>query len=166
MEVRIKWVEGMMFLGESESGHAVVLDGPPELGGKNMGVRPMEMLLLGMGGCSSIDVMQILQKGRQNITDCVAEISAERVDTIPKVFSKIHLHFIVTGKDLKESVVARAIKLSAEKYCSASIMLEKSVDITHDFEIVEVWKVLKALLVIRLNGAGTIPLRDGTREIV
>lgn len=138
MEVRIKWVEGMMFLGESESGHAVVLDGPPELGGKNMGVRPMEMLLLGMGGCSSIDVMQILQKGRQNITDCVAEISAERVDTIPKVFSKIHLHFIVTGKDLKESVVARAIKLSAEKYCSASIMLEKSVDITHDFEIVEV----------------------------
>lgn len=137
MEVRIKWVEGMMFLGESESGHAVVLDGPPELGGKNMGVRPMEMLLLGMGGCSSIDVMQILQKGRQNITDCVAEISAERVDTIPKVFSKIHLHFIVTGKDLKESVVARAIKLSAEKYCSASIMFEKAVEITHDFEIVE-----------------------------
>lgn len=137
MEVRIKWVEGMMFLGESESGHAVVLDGPPEIGGKNMGVRPMEMLLLGMGGCTSIDVMQILQKGRQNITDCVAEISAERVDTIPKVFSKIHVHFIVTGKDLKEAVVARAIKLSAEKYCSASIMLEKSVEITHDFEIVE-----------------------------
>ncbi len=137
MEVRIKWVEGMMFLGESESGHAVVLDGPPELGGKNMGVRPMEMLLLGMGGCSSIDVMQILEKGRQNVTDCVAEITAERVDTIPKVFSKIHLHFIVTGKDLKEAVVARAIKLSAEKYCSASIMLEKAVDITHDFEIVE-----------------------------
>jgi len=137
MEVRIKWVEGMMFLGESESGHAVVLDGPPEIGGKNMGVRPMEMLLLGMGGCTSIDVMQILQKGRQNVTDCVAEISAERVDTIPKVFSKIHVHFIVTGKDLKEAVVARAIKLSAEKYCSASIMLEKSVEITHDFEMVE-----------------------------
>lgn len=137
MEVRVKWVEGMMFLGESESGHAVVLDGPPEIGGKNMGVRPMEMLLLGMGGCTSIDVMQILQKGRQNITDCVAEISAERVDTIPKVFSKIHVHFIVTGKDLKEAVVARAIKLSAEKYCSASIMLEKSVEISHDFEIVE-----------------------------
>ena len=137
MEVRIKWVEGMMFLGESESGHAVVLDGPPEIGGKNMGVRPMEMLLLGMGGCTSIDVMQILQKGRQNVTDCVAEISAERVDTIPKVFSKIHVHFIVTGKGLKEAVVARAIKLSAEKYCSASIMLEKSVEITHDFEMVE-----------------------------
>jgi len=137
MDVRIKWVEGMMFLGESESGHAVVLDGPPEIGGKNMGVRPMEMLLLGMGGCTSIDVMQILQKGRQNITDCVAEISAERVDTIPKVFSKIHVHFVITGKNLKEAVVARAVKLSAEKYCSASIMLEKAVTISHDFEIIE-----------------------------
>lgn len=137
MELRVKWVDGMMFVGESESGHAVVIDGPPEIGGKNMGVRPMEMLLLGMGGCTSIDVMQILQKGRQNITDCVAEISAERVETIPKVFSKIHVHFVVTGKDLKEAVVARAVKLSAEKYCSASLMLEKAVDITHDFEIVE-----------------------------
>ncbi|WP_428353908.1 OsmC family protein [Methyloprofundus sp.] len=137
MDVRIKWVEGMMFLAESESGHAIVIDGPPEIGGKNMGVRPMEMLLLGMGGCTSIDVMQILQKGRQNVTDCVAEISAERVDTIPKVFSKIHVHFIITGKGLKEAVVARAVKLSAEKYCSASIMLEKAVEISHDFEIVE-----------------------------
>lgn len=137
MEVRVKWVDGMMFLGESESGHAVVLDGPPEIGGKNIGVRPMEMLLIGMGGCTSIDVMQILQKGRQNITDCVAEITAERVDTIPKVFSKIHVHFVITGKDLKEAVVARAVKLSAEKYCSASIMLEKAVEISHDFEIVE-----------------------------
>jgi putative redox protein len=137
MDVRIKWVDGMMFLGESESGHAVVMDGPPEIGGNNMGVRPMEMLLLGMGGCTSVDVMQILQKGRQNITDCVAEISAERVETIPKVFSKIHVHFVITGKDLKEAVVARAVKLSAEKYCSASIMLEKSVEISHDFEIVE-----------------------------
>ncbi|HIG65521.1 MAG TPA: OsmC family protein [Methyloprofundus sp.] len=138
MDVRIKWVDGMMFLGESESGHAIVIDGPPEIGGNNMGVRPMEMLLLGMGGCTSIDVMQILQKGRQNITDCVAEISAERVDTIPKVFSKIHVHFVITGKDLKEAVVARAVKLSAEKYCSASIMLEKAVEISHDFEIVAV----------------------------
>jgi putative redox protein len=137
MDVRIKWVDGMMFLGESESGHAVVMDGPPEIGGNNMGVRPMEMLLLGMGGCTSVDVMQILQKGRQNITDCVAEISAERVETIPKVFSKIHVHFVITGKDLKEAVVARAVKLSAEKYCSASIMLEKAVEISHDFEIVE-----------------------------
>ena len=138
MDVRIKWVDGMMFLGESESGHAIVIDGPPEIGGNNMGVRPMEMLLLGMGGCTSIDVMQILQKGRQNITDCVAEISAERVDTIPKVFSKIHVHFVITGKDLKEAVVAQAVKLSAEKYCSASIMLEKAVEISHDFEIVAV----------------------------
>jgi len=137
MELRVKWVDGMMFVGESESGHAVVIDGPPEIGGKNMGVRPMEMLLLGMGGCTSIDVLQILQKGRQNITDCIAEISAERVETIPKVFSKIHVHFVITGKDLKEAVVARAVKLSAEKYCSASLMLEKAVDITHDFEIIE-----------------------------
>ncbi len=137
MEVRVKWVDGMMFVGESESGHAVVLDGPPEIGGKNMGIRPMEMLLLGMGGCSSIDVLQILQKGRQNITNCVAEISAERADTIPKVFTKIHVHFIVTGTGLKEAIVARAIKLSAEKYCSASIMLEKSVEMSHDFEIVD-----------------------------
>ncbi|BCG64090.1 MAG: putative redox protein [Methyloprofundus sp.] len=136
MDVRVKWVDGMMFLGESESGHTVIMDGPPDLGGRNMGIRPMEMLLLGMGGCTSFDVMQILQKGRNDIVDCVAEISAERVDTIPKVFSKIHVHFVVTGRDLKEAVVARAVKLSAEKYCSASIMLEKSVEISHDFEIV------------------------------
>jgi putative redox protein len=136
MDVRVKWVDGMMFLGESESGHTVIMDGPPDLGGRNMGIRPMEMLLLGMGGCTSFDVMQILQKGRNDIVDCVAEISAERVDSIPKVFSKIHVHFIVTGRDLKEAVVARAVKLSAEKYCSASIMLEKSVAISHDFEIV------------------------------
>ncbi len=136
MDVRVKWVDGMMFLGESESGHTVIMDGPPDLGGRNMGIRPMEMLLLGMGGCTSFDVMQILQKGRNDIVDCVAEISAERVDTIPKVFSKIHVHFVVTGRDLKEAVVARAVKLSAEKYCSASIMLEKAVEISHDFEIV------------------------------
>ncbi|NOQ15478.1 MAG: OsmC family protein [Methyloprofundus sp.] len=136
MDVRVKWVDGMMFLGESESGHTVIMDGPPDLGGRNMGIRPMEMLLLGMGGCTSFDVMQILQKGRNDIVDCVAEISAERVDTIPKVFSKIHVHFVVTGRDLKEAVVARAVKLSAEKYCSASIMLGKSVEISHDFEIV------------------------------
>ena len=137
MKTTIKWVDNVMFVGETGSGHSVVMDGPLEHGGKNLGIRPMEMLLLGMGGCSSIDVMQILEKGRQDVTDCVAEITAERVETIPKVFSKIHLHFIVTGKDLKEAVVARAIKLSAEKYCSASIMLEKAVEITHDFEIVE-----------------------------
>lgn len=137
MDVRIKWVEGMMFLAESASGHAIVVDGPPEIGGRNMGIRPMEMLLLGMGSCTAVDVMQILQKSRQNVTDCVAKIAAKRVDTIPKVFSKIHVHFVITGKNLKATIVARAIKLSAEKYCSASMMLEKAVKITHDFEIIE-----------------------------
>jgi len=136
MQVRVKWVDGMMFIGESDSGHAVVMDGPPELGGNNMGVRPMEMLLLGMGGCSSIDVVEILKKGRNDIKACVAEISAERAETIPKVFTKIHVHFVITGNDLKEATVERAIKLSAEKYCSAALMLQKAVEITHDFEII------------------------------
>ena len=137
MKARIKWVENAMFLAESGSGHAVVMDGPPESGGQNLGIRPMEMMLIGMGGCTAFDVMMILQKGRQDVTDCVAEIEAERVDTIPKVFSKIHVHFVVTGRGLKENTVQRAIDLSAEKYCSASIMLSHSVEITHDFEIVE-----------------------------
>jgi len=136
MQVRVKWVDGMMFIGESDSGHAVVMDGPPELGGNNMGVRPMEMLLLGMGGCSSIDVVEILKKGRNDIKACIAEISAERAETIPKVFTQIHIHFVVTGHDLKETTVERAIKLSAEKYCSAALMLQKAVEITHDFEII------------------------------
>lgn len=128
-----------MFVGESGSGHAVVMDGPPDHGGRNMGIRPMEMILLGVGGCSSFDVVQILQKGKNDIVDCVAEISAERVDAIPSVFSKIHMHFIVKGRGLKPSTVDRAIKLSAEKYCSASIMLGKAeVEITHDFEVIEV----------------------------
>lgn len=137
MNVRIKWVDNAMFLGESGSGHAVVMDGPPESGGKNLGVRPMEMLLIGMGGCTAFDVKMILDKARQNVTGCVAEIEAERVDAIPAVFSKIHVHFIVTGKNLTEKAVARAVNLSAEKYCSASIMLSKAVEITHDFEIVD-----------------------------
>lgn len=139
MRATVKWVDGVMFVGESGSGHAVVMDGPPDHGGRNMGVRPMEMILLGVGGCSSFDVVQILQKGKHDIIDCVAEISAERVDAIPSVFSKIHLHFIVKGRDLKPSAVERAVKLSAEKYCSASIMLSKAeVEITHDFEVIEV----------------------------
>ena len=137
MKTTIKWVDGVMFVGETGSGHAVVIDGPPEHGGRNMGPRPMEMLLLGIGSCSSFDVIQILQKGRLNVIDCVTEVEAERVDTIPKVFSKIHLHFIVSGRDLMESTVKRAVQLSAEKYCSASIMLGKAVEITHDFEIIE-----------------------------
>jgi putative redox protein len=139
MQATVKWVDGVMFVGESGSGHAVVMDGPPDHGGRNMGIRPMEMILLGVGGCSSFDVVQILQKGKNDIIDCVAEISAERVDAIPSVFSKIHLHFIIKGRGLKASAVERAVKLSAEKYCSASIMLSKAeVEITHDFEVIEV----------------------------
>jgi len=138
MQVTVKWVDGVMFVGETGSGHAVVMDGPPDHGGRNMGMRPMEMLLLGVGGCSSFDVVQILQKGRNDLVKCVAEVSAERVDAIPSVFSKVHLHFIVTGHDLKAAAVERAVKLSAEKYCSASIMLSKAVEITHDFEVIEV----------------------------
>lgn len=139
MQATIKWVDGVMFVGESGSGHAVVMDGPPDHGGRNMGMRPMEMILLGLGGCSSFDVVQILQKGRNEIVNCVAELTAERVDAVPSVFSKIHLHFIVTGRDLKPAAVERAVKLSAEKYCSASIMLAKSgVEITHDYEVIEV----------------------------
>ncbi len=138
MQATVKWVDGMMFLGEAGSGHTVVMDGPPDHGGRNMGVRPMEMLLLGVGGCSSFDVVQILQKGRNNLVSCKVDISAERVDAIPSVFSKIHLHFVVSGHELKASAVERAVKLSAEKYCSASIMLSKAVEITHDFEVIEV----------------------------
>ncbi len=137
MKARVKWVDGMMFVGESGSGHAVVMDGAPEAGGRNLGIRPMEMLLIGMGGCSSIDVVMILKKGREAITDCVAEIEAERAETEPKVFTKIHIHFIVTGKNLNSAKVERAIQLSAEKYCSASIMLGATATITHDFEVVE-----------------------------
>jgi len=137
MEAKIKWVEDMMFMGQSGSGHAVVMDGPPNLGGKNMGIRPMEMMLMGLGGCTSFDVMLILKRSRQDVTDCVAELSAERAETDPKVFTKIHIHFIVTGKDLKEKMVKRAVELSATKYCSASIMLAQTVEITHDYEMID-----------------------------
>lgn len=135
MKARIKWVENTLFLGESGSGHTVVMDGPPENGGNDLGVRPMEMLLLGMGGCASFDVVTILKKGRHDISDCIAEVSAERVDTVPKVFSHIHIHFIVSGQNLKDSAVQRAVQLSAEKYCSASIMLGKAAQVTHDYEV-------------------------------
>lgn len=137
MKARIKWVEEATFLGEAGSGHAVVMDGPPELGGRNLGVRPMEMVLLGMGGCTAFDVIHILKKSRQKVTHCVAELSAERAESDPKVFTRIHVHFVVSGDDLQESRVAKAIELSAEKYCSASIMLGAAgVEITHDYEIV------------------------------
>lgn len=137
MKARVKWVQDVTFLGESGSGHAVVMDGPPEDGGRNLGVRPMEMLLLGMGGCTAFDVVHILKKARQPISDCVVELSAERAATPPKVFTKIHAHFIVSGRGLTEAQVKRAVELSAEKYCSASIMLGKMAQISHDFEIVD-----------------------------
>lgn len=138
MQATVKWIDGRSFVGESGSGHAVVMDGPPDHGGRNIGFRPMEMILLGVGGCSSFDVLDILQKGRHDVIDCVAELTAERVDAVPAVFSKIHLHFKVTGRNLSTAVVERAVKLSAEKYCSASIMLGKGgVEISHDFEVLE-----------------------------
>lgn len=138
MKATVKWVDNAMFLGESGSGHAVVMDGPEDHGGRNMGVRPMEMLLLGMGGCTNFDVMSILQKQRQQVTDCVANIEAERADAVPAVFTRIHIHFVVTGKQLKASLVERAVKLSAEKYCSASIMLEQGgVNVSHSVEIID-----------------------------
>lgn len=137
MKARIKWVEKATFLGEAGSGHAVVMDGPADHGGRNLGVRPMEMLLLGMGGCTAFDVVHILQKSRQPVTDCVAELEAERADSDPKVFTRIHVHFVVTGRGLDPKRVERAVSLSAEKYCSASIMLGKVAEITHDFEVVE-----------------------------
>ena len=135
MQVTIKWIDGVSFVGESETGHAVVLDGAPENGGRNVGMRPMEMLLIGMGACTAFDVVTILKKARQPILDCVAEINAARAEETPKVFTTIHVHFIITGNNLNQTQVERAVKLSAEKYCSASIMLSKSVVITHDFEI-------------------------------
>jgi putative redox protein len=136
MKARIKWVEQVSFLGETGSGHAVLMDGAPEGGGRNLGPRPMEMVLIGTGGCTAYDVIHILKKGRHDVTDCVVEIQAKRADEDPKIFTAIHMHFIVTGRALKSEAVERAIKLSAEKYCSASIMLGKTADITHDFEIV------------------------------
>lgn len=137
MKARVKLLEGVSFVGQSESGHSVVMDGAPEAGGQNLGVRPMEMLLMGLGGCSAFDVVHILRKARQPITDCVAEIDAARADTEPKVFTRIHLHFIVTGRGLDPKRVEQAVQLSAEKYCSASIMLGKTAEMSHDFEIRE-----------------------------
>ena len=137
MKCRIKWLDHMSFVGESGSGHSVVMDSSPEAGGRDLGVRPMEMLLLGLGGCTSFDVISILKKSRQDLVDCEAYIEAERATDIPKVFTKIHIHFVVTGRNLDEGRVRRAVELSADKYCSASRMLEKTAEITHDFEIRE-----------------------------
>ena len=137
MKARIKWIEGAAFLGESGSGHGIVLDGAPEAGGRNLGVRPMEALLIGLGACSAFDVVAILNKGRQPFAGCAVEVAAERKGTAPKVFTKIHLHFVITGAGLDGDKVARAIRLSTEKYCSASIMIGHTAEITYDFEIVE-----------------------------
>ena len=136
MKTRVKWLDNMSFVGESGSGHSIVMDGPPEFGGRNLGVRPMEMLLLGLGGCASFDVVSMLKKSKQDLVDCEVEITAERADEEPKVFTKIHLHFVISGNDLSDKRVARAIELSAEKYCSASIMLGKTAAVTHDYEII------------------------------
>ncbi|WP_289086501.1 OsmC family protein [uncultured Spongiibacter sp.] len=139
MKATVKWVDGAMFLGESGSGHSVVMDGPEDHGGRNMGIRPMEMLLVGMGGCASFDVMSRLKKSRQDVRDCRCELQAERADAVPAVFEKITMNFIVSGKGLKEAHIKRAVELSAEKYCSASIMMEKAgVEIVHAYQIEEV----------------------------
>ena len=137
MNISVNWVDGMLMVGKSHSGHSITMDGPPEIGGDNLGVRPMEMLLLGVAGCTMIDVVTTLKKMRQELTNCETKLSAERADEHPKVFTDIHIQFIVKGQDLDPKKVEKAITLSAEKYCSASIMLGKTASITHDFEIVE-----------------------------
>ena len=138
MKATVKWTDGAMFVGESGSGHSVVMDGPEDLGGRNLGPRPMEMLLLGTGGCSVYDILSMLKKSRQQVVDCRVEMDAERADAVPAVFTRINMHFIVTGVGLKENHVKRAVELSAEKYCSASIMLGAAgAEVTHTHEIVE-----------------------------
>lgn len=137
MKAKVRLLDGVSFLGESESGHRVVMDGPPEFGGRNRGLRPMEMVLLGMGGCTAFDVVHILRRGRHAVDGCEVELEAERADTDPKVFTRIHIHYRLRGRGLRRDAVARAVRLSAEKYCSASIMLGRTAEITHAFEIVE-----------------------------
>ena len=137
MKATVKWLDNMSFVGESGSGHSVVVDGPLDDGGRNLGIRPMEMVLLGMGGCTAFDVVHILKRARQDIVDCHVELEAERATDIPKVFTKIHAHYIIKGKGLDAKKVERAITMTAEKYCSVSIMLASCVEITHDFEIIE-----------------------------
>ncbi|WP_019625074.1 OsmC family protein [Thioalkalivibrio sp. ALJT] len=137
MQVKVKWLDQVAFVGETDSGHAVVMDGAPDAGGRNLGARPMEMLLLGMGGCTSFDVIAMLRKARQEVLDCVVTVDGTRAETVPKVFTDIHVHFRVYGHELSEKRVGRAVALSAEKYCSASLMLGASAKVTHDFEIIE-----------------------------
>lgn len=137
MKATIELQQNVNFKATSETGHTIMMDGPPEFGGENLGARPMETMLIGMGGCASFDVVHILRKRRLTVNSCVAELDAERADTEPKVFTKIHLHFKVSGQGLTDKAVGLAVELSAEKYCSASIMLGKTADISHSFEITE-----------------------------
>ncbi|MDP6163839.1 MAG: OsmC family protein [Candidatus Thioglobus sp.] len=137
MNISVNWVDGLLMVGKSDSGHTITMDGPPEVGGENLGVRPMEMLLLGVAGCTMIDVVTTLKKMRQDLSHCETKINAERATEYPKVFTDIHIHFIVKGKDLDAKKVDKAITLSAEKYCSASIMLGETATITHDFEVID-----------------------------
>lgn len=137
MRASIRWLEDASFVGESGSGHALVMDGAADAGGRNLGPRPMEMLLLGLGGCTAFDVVLILRRGRQAVRDCVVEVEAERAETPPKVFTRIHVHYRVSGRGLSEAKVRRAVALSTEKYCSASLMLAKTAEISHDFEVLE-----------------------------
>ncbi|HEX8987443.1 MAG TPA: OsmC family protein [Rhodocyclaceae bacterium] len=137
MECTVRWHNGMSFIAETGSGHLIAMDGPPDAGGRNLAPRPMETVLAGAGGCTSFDVVMILKRGHQDIRGCEVKITAERADTDPKVFTKLAFHYIVTGKTLKPEAVERAIKLSAEKYCSASIMLGKTAEMQHTWEIVE-----------------------------
>ncbi len=136
MKARVKWVEDVQFVGESGTKHSLIMDGPENLGGHGTGMYPMELLLLGLGGCTSFDVVEMLKKSRQNIVDCVVDRVGQRSESIPKIFTDIHIHYIITGSNIKEAQVKRAIELSSEKYCSASLMLGKSANITHDYEII------------------------------
>ena len=137
MDCKVSWFDGMSFVAETGSGHLLAMDGAPDAGGRNLAPRPMELVLAGTGGCSAFDVVMILKRGRQKISACNVTLRAERCESDPKVFTRIHMHFVLTGKDLKPESIERAIKLSAEKYCSASIMLGKTAAITHDWEIIE-----------------------------
>lgn len=137
MECTVKWVGDMTFMAETGSGHTLTMDGPPDAGGRNLAPRPMEVVLAGTGGCTAFDVVMILKRGRHDVRDCQVRLSAERAETDPKVFTRIHFTFTVTGRNLKADVVERAVKLSAEKYCSASIMLAKTAEITHSVELIE-----------------------------
>ena len=139
MRAKIQWRDKVHFTAVADSGHPIPLDGPAEAGGENRGSRPMELVLMGLGGCTSYDVVNILTKSRQQVVDCVTELSADRAEAVPQVFERIHIHFIISGRDLEDKKVSRAVSLSADKYCSASIMLERAgVQISHDYEIINI----------------------------